>query len=111
MSFRATVGEGIQRRLLASDPVYLRSRQGGERLQPDPRRPVRTLRKLLQEAGVPPWERSRLPLLWCGERLVWVGAIGSDASFVCPPDEQGLAVFWRASDGCWPPAASRCLAD
>jgi tRNA(Ile)-lysidine synthase len=111
VSFRATVGEGIQRRLLASDPVYLRSRQGGERLQPDPRRPVRTLRKLLQEAGVPPWERSRLPLLWCGERLVWVGAIGSDASFVCPPGEQGLAVFWRASDGCWPPAASRCLAD
>ena len=111
MSFRATVGEGIQRRLLASDPVYLRSRQGGERLQPDPRRPVRTLRKLLQEAGVPPWERSRLPLLWCGERLVWVGGVGSAAAFVCPPGEQGLAVCWRAADGRLPPTASRCLAD
>ena len=111
VSFRATVGAGIQRRLLAGEPVYLRCRQGGERLQPDPRRPVRTLRKLLQEAGVPPWERPRLPLLWCGERLVWVGGIGTDASFICAPGEQGLVVIWRAADGCWPPAASRCLAD
>lgn len=96
--FSATVGEGIHRGLLAGDPVYLRCRQGGERLQPDPRRPVRTLRKLLQEAGVPPWERSHLPLLWCGERLVWVGGIGSAAAFVCPPGEQGLAVLWQAAD-------------
>ncbi|MBK7675519.1 MAG: tRNA lysidine(34) synthetase TilS [Candidatus Accumulibacter sp.] len=111
VSFRATVGAGIHRRLLAGEPVYLRCRQGGERLQPDPRRPVRTLRKLLQEAAVPPWERSRLPLLWCGERLVWVGGIGSAAAFVCPPGEQGLAVFWQAADGCLPPATSRRPAD
>ncbi|MBK8400205.1 MAG: hypothetical protein IPL29_03860 [Propionivibrio sp.] len=26
-----------------------------------------------------PWERVRLPYLWCGERLVWVGALGVDS--------------------------------
>lgn len=90
VSFQPTVGDGICRRLLGSGPVELRCRQGGERLQPDPRRPLRTLRNLLQEAAVPPWERCRLPLLWCGERLVWVAGIGVDAAFACAPDEPGV---------------------
>ena len=50
----------------------MRLRAGGERLQPDARRPRRTLKNLFQEAGVPPWERDRLPLLFCGDDLVWV---------------------------------------
>jgi tRNA(Ile)-lysidine synthetase-like protein len=39
-------------------------RRGGERLQPDVCRPRRTLRNLLQETGIPPWERDRLLLLY-----------------------------------------------
>ncbi|OQX03010.1 MAG: hypothetical protein BWK73_40830, partial [Thiothrix lacustris] len=31
-----------------------------------------SLKHLLQEWGVPPWERERLPLVYVGERLVWV---------------------------------------
>ncbi len=97
VSFRPTVGEGVSQRLLASAAICLRPRQGGERLQPDPRRPTRVLRKLLQEGGVPPWERLRLPLLWCGESLVWVAGIGVDAAFACPPDEAGLKLAWEAA--------------
>lgn len=91
-----TVSAGIDCCTLVGAPVYLRSRQGGERLRPDPRRPVRILRKLLQEAAVPPWERSRLPLLWCGERLVWAAGIGIDAGFACPPGQAGLLPVWDA---------------
>ena len=98
VSFIPTIGAGISRRLLVGDPVCLRSRQGGERLQPDARRPRRTLRNLLQEAAVPPWERSRLPLLWCADRLVWVGGIGSDAAFACPPGDAGLTLVWQARE-------------
>ncbi|WP_186405731.1 tRNA lysidine(34) synthetase TilS, partial [Candidatus Accumulibacter aalborgensis] len=93
--FTPTAGTDISRRLLASAPASLRSRQGGERLQPDRRRPARTLRNLLQEAGVPPWERAQMPLLWCGERLAWVGGIGVDAAFACLPGEEGLALVWE----------------
>lgn len=95
VSFRRIAGVGVSGSLLASATVCLRSRQGGERLQPDPRRPPRTLRKLLQEAGVPPWERLRVPLLWCGERLVWAGGMGSDAAFSCAPGEEGIELAWE----------------
>ena len=40
-------------------------RCGGARLQPDCRRPRRSLKNLLQEAGIPPWQRDGLPLLFC----------------------------------------------
>jgi len=93
----STQGLGISYRLLRGAPVCLRRRLGGERLQPDPRRPFRTLRKLLQEAGVPPWERARLPLLWSGDRLVWVAGIGIDAAFACAPGEPGLVPVWETA--------------
>ncbi|MCB1561364.1 MAG: tRNA lysidine(34) synthetase TilS [Xanthomonadales bacterium] len=39
-------------------------REGGERIQLIGKSHSQDLNKLLQEAGIPPWERSRLPLLW-----------------------------------------------
>lgn len=92
ISFLPTVGAGISRRLLVGTHVGVRVRQGGERLQVDAGRPRRTLAKLLQEAGVPPWERVRLPLLWSDDRLVWVGGIGVDASFACAEGEAGIVI-------------------
>ncbi|HRI90121.1 MAG: tRNA lysidine(34) synthetase TilS [Candidatus Accumulibacter sp.] len=97
--FVERTGKGITRRMLAGARVFLRVRQGGERLRPDARRPARTLRNLLQEAAVPPWERARLPLLWCGERLAWVGGLGVDAAFACAPGEQGVELLWETGDG------------
>ncbi|WP_110692510.1 tRNA lysidine(34) synthetase TilS [Salinicola halophyticus] len=44
-------------------------RQGGERLCLAGRG-RRDLKRLLQEAGVPPWQRDRLPLVWFGDELV-----------------------------------------
>jgi tRNA(Ile)-lysidine synthase len=93
--FIAGVGQGIRQSALAGKAVLLIPRRGGERLQPDARRPHRTLRKLLQENAVPPWERERLPLLWIDGHLAWVGAIGCDAAFVCPPDEAGILPSWE----------------
>jgi tRNA(Ile)-lysidine synthase len=98
VSFVRRSGKGISRRLLAAAPVFLRVRQGGERLRPDARRPARTLRNLLQEAAVPPWERARLPLLCCGERLAWVAGLGVDAAFACAAGEEGVELLWERSD-------------
>ena len=88
--FTPVIGQGIQRRLLEGGRVELRARQGGERLQCHPLRPRRPLRKLLQDAAIPPWERSALPLLWCDGKLAWVGRLGVDAGFSCPPEEEGI---------------------
>ncbi|MFA7292240.1 MAG: tRNA lysidine(34) synthetase TilS [Rhodocyclaceae bacterium] len=93
--FEATEGAGLSRRRLAGAVVSLRLRQGGERLQLAATRPRRSLKKLLQEAAVPLWERRQLPLLWCGEHLVWVGGIGSDAAWAAAPGEPGVLPVWQ----------------
>jgi tRNA(Ile)-lysidine synthase len=87
---RGTVG--VDSRLLKQKRFSLRLRGGGERLQPDPKRPRRTLKNLFQEAGVPPHERDRLPLLFCGDELVWVPGLGIDARFQV---REGLAPHWQ----------------
>ena len=94
--FQATEGAGLSRRQLAEALVSLRTRKGGERLQQEAKRPRRSLKKLLQESAVPVWERGRLPLLWCGEQLVWVGGVGSDAAWLAAPGEPGVQPVWLA---------------
>jgi tRNA(Ile)-lysidine synthase len=92
LRFRKARGEGIA---LEHKPLSIRLRSGGERLQPDPHRPRRTLKNLFQEAGVPPWERERLPLLFSGDDLVWVPGLGIDARFQVPPGAQGFVPEWH----------------
>jgi tRNA(Ile)-lysidine synthase len=94
LRFREVTGEGLSRALLSAGELRIARRSGGERLQPDARRPRRALRNLLQETGIPPWQRERLPFLWCGEVLVWIGLLGMDCRFACPPGEPGLDVEW-----------------
>ena len=96
LRFVGARGTGIARRCLAGSEVMIGARQGGERLQPDVRRPRRSLRNLLQEAALPPWERRRLPLLSIDGELAWVGAIGIDARFACAADEDGVLPVWDA---------------
>ena len=93
LRFRKARGKGIA---LEHKPLSVRLRAGGERLQPDPRRPRRTLKNLFQEAGVPPWRRERLPLLFRGNDLVWVPGLGIDARFQAARGAQGLVPEWRS---------------
>lgn len=57
------------------DGVQLVRRQGGERLQPAGRGGHCSLKKLLQEAGIPPWQRSHWPLLICADEVVAVPGV------------------------------------
>lgn len=52
--------------------ITIRFRRGGERCKPRGSAHHRPLKKLLQQAGVPPWERDRIPLLYIGEALAAV---------------------------------------
>ncbi|MBI4989734.1 MAG: tRNA lysidine(34) synthetase TilS [Rhodocyclales bacterium] len=95
LRFKATKGAGISREKLACGCIRISPRQGGERFRPDGRRPRRELKKLLQEHAVPPWERDRMPLLWCGDELVWVPGVGIDCAWQCRDGEAGLLPAWE----------------
>jgi tRNA(Ile)-lysidine synthase len=94
LRFRRARGKGIA---VSAKPLRVRLRSGGERLQPDPRRPRRTLKNLFQEAGVPPWQRDRLPLLFHGDDLVWVPGLGIDARFQAGVGQPGVVPQWRST--------------
>ncbi|HZL96031.1 MAG TPA: tRNA lysidine(34) synthetase TilS, partial [Vicinamibacterales bacterium] len=53
--------------------LALRFRAGGEQFQPLDQRHRQPLKRWLQEAGIVPWMRSRIPLLYRGQQLVAVG--------------------------------------
>ncbi len=54
-------------------------RRGGEHCRLAGRNHGVSLKQLLQEAGLPPWWRERVPLLYMGGELVAVGALGACA--------------------------------
>ena len=98
LRFRCVRGQGIDSALLKMKSFQVRLRSGGERLRTDARRPRRTLKNLFQEAGVPPWERKRLPLLYCGDELVWVPGLGVDADYLSVGRAPGFLPEWRRFD-------------
>ena len=69
-------------------------RGGGERLKLAPHRPQRTLKSLLREAALPPWQRERLPLLFCDGMLAWAPGIGWDCRFAAQDGEAGIVPEW-----------------
>ncbi|WP_137939685.1 tRNA lysidine(34) synthetase TilS [Chitinivorax sp. B] len=106
LSFPALVGElhllpvhgkGLAEHWLRQ-PLRLQLRRGGEVLRPrlgGPRRPVKAL---LQEARIPPWIRSRLPLLYAGEQLLAVPGVAVDAAAIAREDERGYRLRWNLID-------------
>ncbi|MDH3420626.1 MAG: tRNA lysidine(34) synthetase TilS, partial [Gammaproteobacteria bacterium] len=64
--------------------LSVRFRRGGERFRPRGAAHHRALKKLLQEAGIVPWMRSRIPLLYRDDELVGVGDL-----WVCDAAREG----------------------
>lgn len=86
---------GIRPDALLGRRLELRSRQGGECLRLGPGRPSRPLKKLLQESGVPPWERPLLPLLFLDGELLACPGVGVAAAWQSGAGEPGLLPCWE----------------
>ncbi len=87
-------------------PLRVTYRNGGERIKPSGGAHTRELRLLLQEAGVPPWQRDSIPLVYRNADLLAVGdLILSDAGAAfCT--ERDCHFLWD-SDLCSPATAPR----
>jgi tRNA(Ile)-lysidine synthase len=72
----------------------IRFRQGGETLRPQAGRPRKRLKDLCQEAGIVPWMRDRLPLVFAGDRLAAIGDLWLDVDLALPPGEPALRPVW-----------------
>lgn len=92
LHFKRTTGAGISVAKLQRAPATLRLRQGGEALRPQLNAATRTLKNLLQEQHVPPWQRDRLPLLYCGEELVCVPGVAIAAAYRAGTGEAAIAL-------------------
>ena len=75
--------------------VMVRTRAGGERIRLAHDRPRRALKGLLQDAGMPPWQRESLPLVFCGDALAIVPGVGVDVGFQAAAGASGWAVRWH----------------
>lgn len=83
---------GVPRSALVD--VSWRERTGGEQFQSHPGGVPRSLKKCFQSAGVPAWQRGA-PLLYAGDRLLFVPALGVDARWLCREDGMELlALRW-----------------
>lgn len=54
-------------------PLQVRARRGGERIQLPGCVHSHSLKQLLQESDIPPWQRARVPLLWRDDALLAAG--------------------------------------
>ena len=88
---RPDVNGGIEPRLVSAG-LQVRYRQGGEAIRPAGHEITHKLKKLLQQEGIVPWMRERLPLLYAGNELVAVAElwIAGECSHPC-----GYGVTWR----------------
>ena len=66
-------------------------RQGGESFHPYGRQHSQSLKKLLQEENVPPWERDLIPLVYFNEELISVVGLWISKHYVTAEKEAG----WR----------------
>lgn len=77
-------------------PLRVTARRGGERLHQPGRKQSQALKKLLQAEGVPPWERSALPLLWDGDgELLAAGDLLHSARFDAWLRQHQARLRWR----------------
>lgn len=92
-------GEGISAARLARAEVTIRARVSGERLQIHEGGPRRTVKNLLQEARIPPWERERLPFIYCGTALACIPGVAIDWRFKAAARERSIRPSWRPDEG------------
>ena len=86
-------GEGL-RPPREDEPLSVRFQVApGVMLKPVGRVGSRRLKKLLQEYGVPSWQRGRIPILYYGERVALVAGLFVCDGFLAP--EGGMAWEWR----------------
>ena len=87
-------GGGVRAAAVAGNVLQVGFRRGGERCRPAGRRHHHALKKLFQDQGVPPWERSRIPLIFIDDQLAAVAGLWVCEPYCAGSGEPGLVIHW-----------------
>jgi tRNA(Ile)-lysidine synthase len=85
---------GLDPQCLQGHVLTIRLRRGGERLRLPGHDHHASLKTLLQQAGIPPWQRARLPLLYIDGVLAQVAGLWTETAFAV---ERGQTGYMLAS--------------
>lgn len=88
LSMSPSDNKGLSMTMLDND-FRVTFRNGGESIRPAGRGHTHQLKKLMQEAGIAPWMRSRIPLLYLDDELVCVCGYWLAEGYVAAPGEEG----------------------
>jgi tRNA(Ile)-lysidine synthase len=94
LQFNQVTGAGLALKF-GMTKLRVTNRDGGERFKPNALRPTRTLKHLLQEANIPPWQREYLPLIYWHDTLAFVPGIGMAHELQANEYEQGVEITWQ----------------
>jgi tRNA(Ile)-lysidine synthase len=93
LEVRQSVGRGIAKENFVD--ISVRLRQGGEVIWPDCKRPRRKLKDLLQQSGMPVWQRDRIPLIYSAETLICIPGVGVACEWQAKAFEPAVIINWQ----------------
>ncbi len=89
---------GISREAWEKGQVSVCFRVGGERCRPLGRSSSKSLKKLFQEYGIPPWERSRVPLIKIDGELAAVADLWICNRYATDAPNGALRIRWLGDE-------------
>ncbi|WP_421866827.1 tRNA lysidine(34) synthetase TilS [Motiliproteus sp.] len=95
LQLEPVVGRGL--RVPDGAKVMVGPRQGGERIRLTGRDGSRSLKKLLQQAAIPPWLRENMPLIYVNNELAAVADLWIDEGFAAGVGELGWRLKWDST--------------
>ena len=94
LQIRETRAPGIDPGIWRQAVIEVGYRQGGESLRLPGRQGRHKLKKLFQEAAIPPWERARMPLLFIDGQLAAVADKWLGSEFSAPQGQVNWQILW-----------------
>jgi len=89
--------QGIARDLWQQGTVQIKYRQGGEKIALPNRAGRHSLKKLYQEAGVAPWLRDRIPVLYIAGEIAAIADLWVSKGFYGRTGESCIKLTWQQS--------------
>jgi len=88
---------GIAMRYFKDTKICIKYRSGGEKISLPKRSGHHSLKKLYQEANIPPWQRESLPLIYLDGEIAAIADLWISSKFYAHENESCYNIVWQES--------------